>query len=320
MTSRQTGRPGKVSNSHSIVPAAVPLWAAGAGNPGPMQLPAGGLFPGRAKPSQTLPPGRGVVRQAHHRWGNPVSPHPNRRRGRLAPPQAGGRFDRLTAGGETRFPHMFTSVIHAAAPHNAGMKIIILGRAKPSQTLPAGRGMGKPGFPMSQPLVGAAGAPTGRGAVRQAHRRWGNPVSPYVHLRPHARGAQRRDEHGVSLGGPPPPWPSPAGGGNRAPPLREGDGETRFPHVPTAGGGGWRPNGQGEGDPRVPRIFTSGPIRGAHTAAMTMGHLWEGRPLPGPPPPGGETGRLPAGRGVGKPGFPVGSPQPSMRLRRTTTR
>ncbi len=37
--------------------------------------PAGGLFPGRAEPSQTLPTGRGVVRQAHHRWGNPVSPY-----------------------------------------------------------------------------------------------------------------------------------------------------------------------------------------------------------------------------------------------------
>ncbi len=51
------------------------------------------------------------------------------------------------------------------------------------------------------------------------------------------------------------------------------------------------------------------PIRGAHIAAMTMGYLWEGRPLPGPPPLGEGTGRLPAGKGVGKPGFPVCSPQ-----------
>ena len=41
--------------------------------------------------------------------GSPVSPRPNRCRERLAPPQAGVRFDRLTTGGETRFPRMFTS-------------------------------------------------------------------------------------------------------------------------------------------------------------------------------------------------------------------
>ncbi len=42
-------------------------------------------------------------------WGNRVSPFPNRWWERLAPSQAGVRFDRLTAGGETRFPHIFTS-------------------------------------------------------------------------------------------------------------------------------------------------------------------------------------------------------------------
>jgi len=100
--------------------------------------------------------------------------------------------------------------------------------------------------------------PTGRGAVRQAHRRWGNPVSPYVHLRPHARSAQRRDDHGVSLGGPPPPWPSPAGGGNRAPPRREGGGETRFPHFPIAVGSGWRPHRQGCGSTGSPQVGKPG--------------------------------------------------------------
>jgi len=39
-------------------------------------------------------------------------------------------------------------------------------------------------------------------------------------------------------------------------------------------------------------------MRMGHNAAMTMGHLWEGRPLPGPPPLGEGTGRLPAGRGA----------------------
>jgi len=109
--------------------------------------------------------------------------------------------------------------------------------------------MGKPGFPIPQPRLGAAGAP--QAGV------WGNPVSPYVHLRLRARGAQRRDEHGVSLGGLPPPWPSPAGGGNRAPPLREGVGETGFPYVPTSVGSGWRPHRQGYGETRFPHIFTS---------------------------------------------------------------
>ncbi len=148
--------------------------------------------------------------------------------------------------------------------------------------------MGQPGRPFPQPVLGAPRCPTGRGAVRQAHRRrfdklttggetrvlrmftsesatprafvysfpirWPissrrprkpipeqvkpvegrsppkpSPLAGYVHLRPHARGAQRRDEHGASLGGPPPPWPSPAGGGNRAPPRRQGRGEARFP-------------------------------------------------------------------------------------------
>ena len=32
-------------------------------------------------------------------------------------------------------------------------------------------------------------------------------------------------------------------------------------------------------------------IRGAHNAAMTMGYLWEGRPLPGPPPLGFKGGQ-----------------------------
>ncbi len=46
-------------------------------------------------------------------------------------------------------------------------------------------------------------------------------------------------------------------------------------------------------------------MRMADNAAMNMGYLWEGRPLPGPPPLGEGTGRLPAGRGLGKPGFPM---------------
>ncbi len=61
------------------------------------------------------------------------------------------------------------------------------------------RGVGKPGFPMSQLLLEAAGAPTGRGAVRQAHRRWGNPVSPYFHISV-VRRSRKRYYSGRDLG------------------------------------------------------------------------------------------------------------------------
>jgi len=92
---------------------------------------------------------------------------------------------------------MFTSAIHAAAPHNdkMNMRFSWEGYALPNPPCwrvvswegcalpnppggegcrPTGRGMGKPGFPISQPLLGAAGAPQAGG--------WENPVSPYVHL------------------------------------------------------------------------------------------------------------------------------------------
>ena len=88
----------------------------------------------------------GAQRLREGEWGNPVSPSPNRWWGRPVTPQAGvrfdrltaggstgspqavrqahrRRFDRLTAGGETRFPRKFTSVIHAAAPHNDKMNM-----------------------------------------------------------------------------------------------------------------------------------------------------------------------------------------------------
>jgi len=136
-------------------------------------------------------------------WGNPVSPCPNRCWERLAPPQAGVRFGRLTAGGETRFPRMFTSGPMRGA-HNAAMTMGYLweGRPLPGPP-PLGEGTGR--------------LPAGRGAVRQAHRRWGNPVSPCPNRC----------------------W-------ERLAPRRQGDGETRFPHVPTAVGSGWRlPTGRG---------------------------------------------------------------------------
>ncbi len=70
---------------------------------------------------------------------------------RLAPPQAGVRFDRLTAGGSTGSPQ-------AVRPaHRRRFDRLTAGGSTGSPQV------GKPGFPMSQPLVGAAGASTGRG-------------------------------------------------------------------------------------------------------------------------------------------------------------
>ena len=57
---------------------------------------------------------------------------------------------------------------------------------------PSGRGLGKPGFPMSQPLVGAAGPPpAGAGETR------------FPRMFPsdgHAHGAQRQNENSIVLG------------------------------------------------------------------------------------------------------------------------
>ncbi len=140
--------------------------------------------------------------------------------------------------------------------------------------------MGKPGFPIC----------SHQSSIREGH---GETRFPRMFtLDAHARGAQRCDDHGASLGGPPPPWPSLAGGGNRAPPRREGDGETRFPHVPTAGGSGWRlPHRKGDGETRFPHMFTlDGHAHGAQ-------HQNEN-------PPGGEGLPPPQAGGWGNPVSP----------------
>jgi len=197
------------------------------------------------------PAGRGAVRQAHRRWGNPVSPFPNRGWERLAPPQAGVRFDRLTAGGETRFPPLPTAVGGGWRPRRQGC-----GSTGSPQ-------VGKPGFLLSQPRLGAAGAPAGRGAVRQAHRRWGNPVSQLPN-----RGWERL---------------APPQAGVRFDRLTAG-GETRFPNFPTAVGSGWRPRRQGcgsTGSPQVgkPGFPTSQPRLGAAGAPAGRGMGKPGFPV-----------------------------------------
>ncbi len=162
---------------------------------------------------------------------------------------------------------------------------------------PTGRGMGKPGFPFSQPRVGAAGAPSGRGV--------GKPGFPMPQPRFGAAGAPS----GRGVGKPGFPAFSPPMRLRRTTPkyycFWEGE---ALPNPPR-----WRViSWEGFALPTPPAggLFSpQTPIRGAHNAAMTMGRLREGRPLPGPPPLGEGTGRLPAGRGSGKPGFPVFSPQ-----------
>jgi len=88
------------------------------------------ILPGRASPSQTLPPGGGM--------GKPGFPIP------LLEGQALSRAGR----GETRFPH--PPVLAACFQVSHGIlapKQVVPGRASPSQTLPPGEGLGKPGFP-----------------------------------------------------------------------------------------------------------------------------------------------------------------------------
>ncbi len=74
--------------------------------------------------------------------------------------------------------------------------------------------------------------------------------------------------------------------------LREGVGETRFPHFPTALGSGWHPHRQGDGETRFPRMFTSVVHAAApHNDKMNMGFSWEGAALPNPPAGGLFPGR-----------------------------
>ena len=100
----------------------------------------------------------------------------------------------------------FTAAVHAATPHIDGRKRGCSRRAWLSHTLHAGRGVGKPGFPIP-PLRG-----------------------PMFTVDGHAHGAPRRDDHDLGARASRPrygaagtaPAPSPAGGGNPAPPPSGG--------------------------------------------------------------------------------------------------
>ena len=222
------GRPGPLAATPS------------AGLPPLKPSPRGGARGNRVSPPQTLPAGRGhgetrfphaptavgsgwrptgrgAVRQAHRRWGNPVSPSLNRWCERLATQPAGGM-------GKPGFP-MSQPRLGAAGD-------------------PASRGMGKPGFPICSHQAPCAGRTTpacncGRATPSLALPRWGrepgsspqggargNPVSPPIFF-------QVRMKILLFLGGLRPPKPSRWGG--LAAPTGRGNGETRFPHMFTSG-------------------------------------------------------------------------------------
>ncbi len=158
--------------------------------------------------------------------------------------------------GETRVPHPPTAVGGAWCPTGRDMGKPGFPVCSPQSfiTLPSGRGLGKPGFPISQPPLGAAGAP--QAGVRfdrltaGGETRFPRMFTSVVHYSP----------------------------------LREGVGETRFPHVPTAVGSGWLPHRQGDGETRFPRMFTS--ARAADSRGAPLTPASSGLP-PHRPPPGG---------------------------------
>ena len=122
---------------------------------------------------------------------------------------------------------MFTSAVHAAAPHNAAMNIrLFLGGLRPPRPS-RGWGNGEPRFP--HPPAGR-----GRGEPRFPHH---TPLrEPMFTSAVHAaRAAQRRDKHRVVPGRAQPSrtlprvgaWGNPVSPG----PCGAGRGETRFPHT-----------------------------------------------------------------------------------------
>ena len=208
-------------------------------------------------------------------------------------------------------------------------------------SLPLGRGLGKAGFPILQPLLGAASTP---------HRQ-GDGETWFPHM---FTSGPMRMAHNAAMNmgylweGRPLPGPPPLGEGTGLLPSGRGCGETRFPHTPTAVGGAWRPSRQGRGEPRVPYFHLSHPCGCAAQRHDEHGFFLGGRRGAAPPRLYAQTLRQGGGWGnpvsplpnrcwerlapyrqgcgstgspqVGKPGFPVCSPQSSMRLRRTTTR
>jgi len=119
----------------------------------------------------------------------------------LAPPvgQQEQRRHAADRNPQPGFALPFTPAVHAArAAHQWDENKIVLGRAAPSQTLPPGGDMGKPGFPI--PLLEGRALPWAEA--------WGNQVSPhpapraYVHTsRPCGSAAHEQHENRLFLGG-----------------------------------------------------------------------------------------------------------------------
>ena len=89
-------------------------------------------------------------------WGNPVSPSPSLRArpSRGQGPGCAGLRHESARDGETRFPHSPAPGDYVHGSHPCGcaahhrMNKVVPGRAQPSQTLPPGGAMGKPGVPI----------------------------------------------------------------------------------------------------------------------------------------------------------------------------
>ncbi len=185
---------------------------------------------GRASPSQTLPPGGGM--------GKPGFPIP------LLEGQALSRAGR----GETRFPH--PPVLAACFQVSHGIlapKQVVPGRASPSQTLPPGEGLGKPGFPRPLRKGCALPNPPAGGGMGEP----GSPMFTLGGVRPGNLRAGDAGADGVGAGLPR-PYAGPPPGRGCAPqtfPPAGGMGKPGFP-IPSqtlpragAGGAGLRPAG-----------------------------------------------------------------------------
>jgi len=146
-------------------------------------------------------------------WGNRVSPRPSPRAYIHVRPHARGAQRPMNMAWErgrpARHRPMFTSAVHAAAPHPDGMNIISWeGEALPNP--PRGRGLG----------ARASGPrPLRYGETRFPHPpRRGRMFTLAVHAAaPHPDGMNIISWEGEALPNPPTGW---------------GDGETRFPHPP----------------------------------------------------------------------------------------
>jgi len=105
-------------------------------------------------------------------WGNPVSPYPT---------VGSGWRPHRQGDGETRFSRMFTSVIHAAGPHNAGMKILLGGLRPPKPS--RGRVVSREGCALPNPPAGGLFPGRGRGAAAPRPYAQTLPRAGYVHIR-----------------------------------------------------------------------------------------------------------------------------------------